>query len=183
MKHEAHCMPWQGISAAQSFTWLDLWLRPSCWMALSALQGSSHVKCTRRLWFAASALACSEMPVLAASDTIATTFCPFMNAAATHTRTLQKPAYNSSASAIEALMRIYKSCLHLQADPIGRDRSKDLAIWGAITLLCVAGHQKRHYHIAVRVMAVLKIQQLLHNAVSQLRLCLLHCRRVYLNTS
>ena len=29
-------------------TWFDLWLRPSCWMALSALHGSSQVKWTRR---------------------------------------------------------------------------------------------------------------------------------------
>jgi len=80
------------------------------------------------------------MPVLAASDTIATTFCPFMKAAARHTRTLQKPAYHRSASSTEALMHIYKSCLHLQADYVGRDRSKDLAIQGAINFLCIAGH-------------------------------------------
>ena len=73
-------------SSAEEPTWLDLWLRPSCWMALSALQGSSHVKWTRRLWFEASALACREMPVLAASATMATSFSPFMNAAATRDR-------------------------------------------------------------------------------------------------
>ena len=51
-------------------------------MALSALQGSSQVKWTRRRRFSASALACREMPVLAASDTIATSLSPFMKAAA-----------------------------------------------------------------------------------------------------
>ncbi len=63
-------------------TWLERWLRPSCWMALSADQGSSQVRWTRRRWLAASALACRDIPVLAASDTIATTLSPFMNAAA-----------------------------------------------------------------------------------------------------
>lgn len=33
-------------------TWLLLCERPNCWMALSALQGSSSVRCTRRRWFA-----------------------------------------------------------------------------------------------------------------------------------
>lgn len=32
-------------------TWLDRCERPSCWIALSALQGSSMVQCTRRRWF------------------------------------------------------------------------------------------------------------------------------------
>ena len=63
-------------------TWLERWLRPSCWMALSALQGSSQVKWTRRARLSASALACREMPVLAASDTMATSLSPFMKAAA-----------------------------------------------------------------------------------------------------
>jgi hypothetical protein len=34
-------------------TWLARWERPNCWMALSALQGSSSVRCTRRRWLAA----------------------------------------------------------------------------------------------------------------------------------
>jgi len=33
-------------------TWLDLCDRPSCWIALSALHGSSMVRCILRLWFA-----------------------------------------------------------------------------------------------------------------------------------
>ena len=40
------------------------------------------VRCMRRRWLAASADACRLMPVLAASDTMATSFCPRMNAAA-----------------------------------------------------------------------------------------------------
>ena len=39
------------------------------------------VRCTRRRWLATAAEACSEMPVLAASETIATSFSPLMNAA------------------------------------------------------------------------------------------------------
>ena len=49
---------------------------------LSALQGSSMVRWTRRRRLAASADACRLMPVLAASDTIATSFSPRMKAAA-----------------------------------------------------------------------------------------------------
>ena len=49
---------------------------------LSALQGSSMVRWMRRRWLAASADACRLMPVLAASDTIATSFSPRINAAA-----------------------------------------------------------------------------------------------------
>lgn len=49
---------------------------------LSALQGSSMVRCMRRRWLTASADACRLMPVLAASDTMATSFCPRMKAAA-----------------------------------------------------------------------------------------------------
>ena len=63
-------------------TWLERWERPSCWMALSADQGSSMVTCTLRRWFLTSLLACRLMPVLAASDTMATSFSPRMKAAA-----------------------------------------------------------------------------------------------------
>ena len=31
-------------------TWLERWVRPNCWMALSALQGSSSVRWQRRRW-------------------------------------------------------------------------------------------------------------------------------------
>jgi len=44
---------------------------PNCCMALSALQGSSRVMCTRRRWFTARLSACREMPELAASEMIA----------------------------------------------------------------------------------------------------------------
>lgn len=61
----------------------DVWLlrceRPSCWMALSALQGSSMVMCTRRRPLPAPRTACSEMPVDAASLMMATSFLPAMN--------------------------------------------------------------------------------------------------------
>ena len=57
-------------------TWLERWLRPSCWMALSADQGSSMVRWTRRRWLATAAEAWSEMPVEAASETMATSFLP-----------------------------------------------------------------------------------------------------------
>ena len=70
------------VGAEQGSTWLDRWDLPSCWMALSADQGSSMVRCTLRRWFLASLLACREMPVLAASDTMATSFWPRMKAAA-----------------------------------------------------------------------------------------------------
>lgn len=55
----------------KTLTWLDLWLRPNCWTALSALQGSSSVRCRRRFWLAARLSACSEIPLLAASEIIA----------------------------------------------------------------------------------------------------------------
>ena len=45
---------------------------PNCWIALSALQGSSSVMCTRRFWFSARRSACSEIPELAASEIMAT---------------------------------------------------------------------------------------------------------------
>lgn len=32
-------------------TWFDLWERPNCWMAFSALQGSSKVRWTLWRWF------------------------------------------------------------------------------------------------------------------------------------
>ena len=51
-------------------------------MALSALQGSSTVRCTLRRWFITSEEAWREIPVEAASDTMATSFLPFMNRAA-----------------------------------------------------------------------------------------------------
>ena len=63
-------------------TWFDLWERPSCWMALSADQGSSIVRCTLRRWFGTSAEACREIPVEAASETMATSFLPLMKSAA-----------------------------------------------------------------------------------------------------
>lgn len=59
-------------------TWLDRWLLPSCWMALSADQGSSMVRCSRRRWLRAVREACSEMPVLAASLMMATSLEPSM---------------------------------------------------------------------------------------------------------
>lgn len=40
------------------------------------------VRCTRLRWLATSADACREIPVDAASDTMATSFFPFMNSAA-----------------------------------------------------------------------------------------------------
>lgn len=57
-------------------TWLARWLLPSCWMALSADQGSSMVRCARRRRFFTAAEACREMPVEAASDTMATSLEP-----------------------------------------------------------------------------------------------------------
>ena len=56
-------------------------MRPSCWIALSALQGSSIVTCTRRRWFPAPRHACREMPVDAASLITATSLSPRLNAA------------------------------------------------------------------------------------------------------
>lgn len=63
-----------------SFAWLDRWDRPSCWIALSADHGSSIVKWILLLLFFTSAEACKEIPVDAASETMATSFAPFMNA-------------------------------------------------------------------------------------------------------
>ena len=56
--------------------WFDRWDRPSCWMALSADQGSSSVRCTRRRWFGMRRSAWSEMPADAASEMMATSFSP-----------------------------------------------------------------------------------------------------------
>ena len=57
--------------------WLLLWVRPSCWIALSALHGSSMVTWTLRRWFGSSLRAWREMPVDAASEMMATSFWPF----------------------------------------------------------------------------------------------------------
>ena len=53
------------------------------------------VRCTRLRWLATAAEACREMPVLAASDTIATSFSPLMNAARQHTRPVGSAACGS----------------------------------------------------------------------------------------
>ncbi|TNN41605.1 hypothetical protein EYF80_048220 [Liparis tanakae] len=45
---------------------------PNCWMALSALHGSSKVMWTRRRWFFTRLSACREIPELAASEMMAT---------------------------------------------------------------------------------------------------------------
>lgn len=44
---------------------------PNCWMALSALQGSSSVMWTLLLWFFTRRSACKEIPELAASEMMA----------------------------------------------------------------------------------------------------------------
>ena len=67
------------VFSASYLDWLDRCERPSCWTALSALQGSSTVRCTRLRWLPTRWSACSEMPVLAASEMIATSFLPDMN--------------------------------------------------------------------------------------------------------
>lgn len=53
-------------------TWLDRWVRPNCWIARSALQGSSNVMWTRRLWFWTRRSAWRETPELEASEMMAT---------------------------------------------------------------------------------------------------------------
>ena len=45
---------------------------PNCWMARSALQGSSSVMCTLRRWFGTRRSAWREMPELEASEMMAT---------------------------------------------------------------------------------------------------------------
>merc|ERR1719186_7016 len=59
--------------------WLERCVRPNCWMAESADQGSSMVMWTLLLWLATLLSACREMPVLAASEMIATFLIPDMN--------------------------------------------------------------------------------------------------------
>ena len=59
-------------------TWLERWVRPSCWIALSADHGSSIVKWRRRRRFLAECAAWREMPVEAASLITATFFLPSM---------------------------------------------------------------------------------------------------------
>lgn len=83
------CEDWQQACSTRQncweearVTWFDLWERPSCCMALSADQGSSMVRWTRLRWLATSAEACRDMPVDAASETMATSFLPFMKRAA-----------------------------------------------------------------------------------------------------
>jgi hypothetical protein len=44
--------------------WLERWLRPNCWMALSADHGSSSVMWHRRRRLPARRSACRLMPVL-----------------------------------------------------------------------------------------------------------------------
>mmetsp|Transcript_79161 Transcript_79161/g.191468 ORF Transcript_79161/g.191468 Transcript_79161/m.191468 type:complete len:316 (+) Transcript_79161:1317-2264(+) len=66
-----YCGPW---------IWLERCVRPHCWMAWSALHGSSSVMCTRRRRFCTRRSACSEMPEEAASEMMATSFSPAMKA-------------------------------------------------------------------------------------------------------
>lgn len=47
---------------------------PNCWMARSALQGNSRVMWTRLRWFLTRLSACKEIPELAASEIIATSW-------------------------------------------------------------------------------------------------------------
>lgn len=47
---------------------------PNCWMARSALQGSSSVMCTRRRWFWTRRSAWRETPELEASEMMATSW-------------------------------------------------------------------------------------------------------------
>ena len=47
---------------------------PNCWMARSALQGSSSVMCTRRRWFCTRRSAWRETPELEASEMMATSW-------------------------------------------------------------------------------------------------------------
>ena len=60
------------------FTWLDLWDRPNCCTALSALQGNSSVMWTRRDKFVTRRSAWREIPELAASEMTANGFRPIM---------------------------------------------------------------------------------------------------------
>ena len=57
-----------------------LWDRPNCWMALSALQGSSRVRWHRLLWLPTLLSACRLMPTEAASLMMAMCFRPAMKA-------------------------------------------------------------------------------------------------------
>lgn len=61
-----------------AFTWLLRCVRPNCWMARSADQGSSSVMWTRRRWFRTRRSLCREMPLEAASEMMATSFSPSM---------------------------------------------------------------------------------------------------------
>jgi len=57
-----------GVSGSLGFlTWLLLWLRPNCWMALSADQGSSRVMWQRRRWLGTLQQQQEDMEVVAAS--------------------------------------------------------------------------------------------------------------------
>merc|ERR1719264_13973 len=59
--------------------WLLRCVLPNCWIARSALQGSSRVMCTLLFLFFTLLSACKEIPLLAASEMIATYLSPFMN--------------------------------------------------------------------------------------------------------
>ena len=62
-----------------AFTWLERCVRPNCCIALSALHGNSRVMCTLRIWFLARLSLCSDIPLLAASEIMATVFSPSIN--------------------------------------------------------------------------------------------------------
>mmetsp|Transcript_4917 Transcript_4917/g.14644 ORF Transcript_4917/g.14644 Transcript_4917/m.14644 type:complete len:265 (+) Transcript_4917:2379-3173(+) len=68
--------------------WFERCDRPSCWIALSAAHGNSTVMCTRRLLFGTLLLACSEIPVEAASEMMATSLRPSINHLASRIFTL-----------------------------------------------------------------------------------------------
>ena len=59
-----------------ALVWFERWLLPICCTAWSAAQGSCKVMCTRLRWLATRRSACREMPALAASEMMATSFLP-----------------------------------------------------------------------------------------------------------
>lgn len=80
MFHQPSGRNWLSDGTRRNSSWLRIILVPSksncidwpnCWMALSALQGSSSVMWTLLLWFFTRRSACKEIPELAASEMMA----------------------------------------------------------------------------------------------------------------
>lgn len=90
---------------------------PNCWMARSALHGSSKVMWTRLLRFCTRLSACREMPELAASEMMAISW----------------------EGRERALVQAFRMALGVCSMSVGQRSSPSLRSWSALSLWCWRG--------------------------------------------